>query len=67
MIDKDGHRADSVHFSFWDEQKVGSFEEIIYDISPEDIGNYQAYGYFVTCKNLTEGYWQVTFPLEDRD
>ena len=67
MIDKDGNPADSVHFSFWDEQKVGSFEEIIYDISPEDIGDYQAYGYFVTCKNLTEGYWQVTFPLDDRD
>ncbi len=67
MIDKDGNPADSVHFSFWDEQKVGSFEEIIYDISPEDIGNYKAYGYFVTCKNLTEGYWQVTFPLDDRD
>ena len=67
MVDKDGNPAESVHFSFWDEEKVGSFEEIIYDISPEDIGNYQAYGYFVTCKNLTEGYWQVTFPLEDKD
>ena len=65
MCDKDGNQAESYHFSFWDDKKVGSYEEIIYDISPEDIENYTAYGYFVTCKNLTEGYWQVTFPLEN--
>ena len=65
MYDKDGNQAESYHFSFWDDKKVGSYEEIIYDISLEDIENYTAYGYFVTCKNLTEGYWQVTFPLEN--
>ncbi len=65
MCDKDGNRAESCNFSFWDDKKVGSYEEIIYDISPEDIKNYTAFGYFVTCKNLTEGYWQVTFPLEN--
>ena len=65
MYDKDGNQAESYHFSFWDDKKVGSYEEIIYDISPEDIENYTAFGYFVTCKNLTEGYWQVTFPLEN--
>ena len=65
MYDKDGNQAESYHFSFWDDKKVGSYEEIIYDISPEDIENYTAYGSFVTCKNLTEGYWQVTFPLEN--
>ena len=65
MCDKNGNQAESYHFSFWDAKKVGSYEEIIYDISPEDIENYKAFGYFVTCKNLTEGYWQVTFPLEN--
>ena len=65
MCDKNGNLAESYHFSFWDAKKVGSYEEIIYDISPEDIENYTAYGSFVTCKNLTEGYWQVTFPLEN--
>lgn len=67
MVDKDGNQAKSVHFAFWDEQKVGSFEEIIYDISPAELEHYQAYGYFVTCKNLTKGDWQVTFPLENRN
>ena len=65
MYDKDGNQAESFHFSFWDDKKVGSYEEIIYDISPEDIENYKAFGYFVTCKNLTKGHWQVTFPLEN--
>ncbi len=65
MYDKDVNKAESYHFSFWDDKKVGSYEEIIYDISPEDIENYTAFGYFVTCKNSTEGYWQVTFPLEN--
>ena len=65
MCDKGGNRAESCNFSFWDDKKVGSYEEIIYDISPEDIKNYTAYGSFVTCKNLTKGHWQVTFPLEN--
>ena len=65
MYDKDGNQAESYHFSFWDDKKVGSYEEIIYDISPEDIEDYKAFGYFVTCKSLTEGYWQVTFPLKN--
>lgn len=64
MYDKEGNRAESYHFSFWDNKKVGSYDEIIYDITPEEIDNYHAFGYFVTCKSLTEGYWQVTFPLE---
>ncbi len=65
MRDKDGKQAESCSFSFWDDKNKGSYEEIIYDITPEDISNYKAFGYFVTCNNLTEGYWQVTFPLEN--
>lgn len=65
MYDQDGNRAKSDHFSFWDDKKSGCYEEFIYDISPEDIQKYKAFGHFVTCKNLTEGYWQVTFPLEN--
>ncbi len=65
MRDKDGNSAKSYHFSFWDDKKIGSYEEIIYDISPEDIESYTAFGYFVTCKSLTKGHWQVTFPLEN--
>ena len=39
----------------------------VVDISLEEIENYTAYGEFVTCKNLTKGNWQVTFPLENME
>ena len=67
LRDEAGNSAENYSISFWDDEKVGSYDEIVYDISPEDIGNYQAYGYFVTCKNRTRGNWQVTFPLENAE
>ena len=66
LYDKSCNKAESIHFAFWDDEKIGSYEEIIYDISPEEIENYTPYGEFVTCKNLTKGNWQVTFPLENK-
>lgn len=63
LRDESGNKAEYYSISFWDDEKVGSYDEIVYDISPEDIVNYQAYGYFVICKNRTKGNWQVTFPL----
>ncbi len=65
LYDKSGNKAESIHFAFWDDNHIGSYEEIIYDISPNEIQNYTPYGEFVTCKNITKGYWQVTFPLEN--
>ena len=65
LLDEAGNKAEYYSISFWDDEKVGSYDEIVYDISPEDIESYQAYGYFVTCKNRTKGNWQVTFPLEN--
>lgn len=62
-----GNKAEYDSISFWDDERVGSYDEIVYDLSPEDIGNYQAYGHFVTCKNITKGNWQVTFPLENAE
>ncbi len=66
LRDEAGNQAEYYSIHFWDDEKAGSYDEIIYDISPEDIENYQAYGYFVTCKNRTKGNWQVTFPLENK-
>ena len=67
LLDEAGNKAENYSISFWDDEKVGSYDEIVYDISPEDIESYQAYGYFVTCKNRTKGNWQVTFPLENAE
>ena len=67
LRDEAGNNVGNYSISFWDDEKVGSYDEIVYDISPEDIGGYQAYGYFVTCANRTKGNWQVTFPLENAE
>lgn len=50
--------------SFWDSERSGSYEEYIFDVSPHEINNYTLYGHFYTCNSLTNGDWQVTFPLE---
>lgn len=53
-------------YSFWDEERKGSFEEYVFDISPEDIQKYNVMGYFVTTQTLMEGDWQVSFPIENK-
>ncbi|MCI8408996.1 MAG: DUF4179 domain-containing protein [Lachnospiraceae bacterium] len=52
--------------SFWDKEKCGSYEEYIFDISSETkLDNYTLYGDFTVCNSLTEGNWQVTFPIKN--
>ncbi len=41
------------------------FDQYAFDISPEDLESYTLYGDFATAASLTEGRWQVTFPLEN--
>lgn len=65
LRDKSGKTAECFDLSFWDDNEIGSYDEIIFDITPDEINNYTAFGEFVTCSNKTEGFWQVTFPLED--
>lgn len=65
LRDKHGKEAEYYDVSFFDEEEIGSYDEIMYDITPDDIKDYTPFGYFVTCKNKTEGFWQITFPLED--
>jgi hypothetical protein len=50
--------------SFWDSEKKGSYEEYIFDVSPDEISEYKAYGNFWTCDTLVTGDWQVTFPID---
>ena len=65
LRDKSGKTAECFDLSFWDDNEIGSYDEIIFDITPDEINNYTAFGEFVTCSNKTEGFWQVTFPLEN--
>ena len=41
------------------------YEDFLFDISPEELANCTLHGDFYTASTLTEGLWQVTFPLED--
>ncbi len=64
VVDKYGnkyHGEQSV--AFWAEDEVSSYEEEIFDISPEELANSRLYCYFVTSDTLTCGDWEVTFEL----
>ena len=49
---------------YWDSVGRSSYDEEVFDIAPSDIGKYALYGDFYTCDSLTEGDWEVTFPLQ---
>ena len=48
-IQDDGSRAD--------------YTEFLFDVAPEALSRYTLHGDFYTASQLTEGLWQVTFPL----
>ena len=50
-------------FAFWDEENAGSYQEYIFDVSPEDIHSYQFYGWFESSADYCPGDWQITFAL----
>ena len=41
------------------------YEDFLFDAAPEDLAGCTLHGDFYTADTLTEGLWQVTFPLED--
>lgn len=50
--------------SFFDESMAGYVDELIFDIPPEELENYRAFGYFEAADALHRGNWEITFPLE---
>ncbi len=63
-LDADGNRADCVaNVSFWDAENSGSYEEYVFNVGREEYEQYTICGSFTTASRLTEGNWQVTFPL----
>ena len=53
--------------SLWNEAQTGSYEEYIFDLPADTLETVTFYGDFYTCGSLTEGNWQVTFPLSGQD
>lgn len=51
--------------SFWDDTQSGSYQEYVFHIPEEKLASYQVVGEFITCGQMIEGDWEVTFPLSD--
>lgn len=41
------------------------YQEFVFDVSPEDLGDYTLHGDFYTAAARIDGNWRVTFPLEN--
>lgn len=69
LTDEQGNSVECVRTAaFWDDSHTGSYEEYVFDIRPEtDMSGFCVWGHFWTCKNLTTGRWQVSFPIENRN
>ena len=67
-LDENGEAiyADS-SFSFWDDDGRSSIEEYVFELDPQELDPGAFFGDFYTASALTEGNWQVTFPLEAED
>ncbi len=65
LTDSDGKRVKCQESeTFWDDAQSGSYQEYIFDVPYEEIGNYMVCGEFWTCNTLITGDWQVTFPMD---
>ena len=67
LLDENGERVSSSGYLSFRRVENGEqvdYDEYIFDIPQEEIGNYSLYGHFVTASERVDGPWQVTFPLE---
>ena len=68
LVDGSGQeRLYDCNMGFWgqaDDTRSTSYEDYVFDISPEELSDYTLHGYFVTSGFRMEGNWSVTFPLE---
>lgn len=65
---EDGARLDPLcgaSFAVFDQGERRDYSQFGFDIPPEDLAGYALRGDFYTASALTEGLWQVTFPLTD--
>lgn len=65
---EDGTRLEplcGVSFALFDQGARTDYSQFGFDVPPEDLADYTLRGDFYTASALTEGLWQVTFPLTD--
>lgn len=64
LEDESKNRVECVeNTAFWDDEESGSYEEYVFDVPYEKLGDYKLCGELTVCDTLTEGDWQVTFPV----
>lgn len=66
---EDGARLEplcGVSFAVFGQGSRRDYSQFGFDVPPEDLAGYTLRGDFYTASTLTEGRWQVTFPLEDK-
>ena len=65
LQDENGEKLDSSYdVSFWDATLTDSYDEYIFELPYEELGNYKIYAEFVNSGLLIEGDWEITFPMD---
>ena len=65
LQDKNGKKMDcSYDVSFWDSSLTDSYDEYVFELPYEELGNYKIYAEFTNSGLLIEGDWEITFPME---
>lgn len=64
--DKDGNEVNciySVSYNVYENGERVRYNEMVFNIPLSELADYEVYGYFVAGGTITDGPWQVTFPL----
>ncbi len=70
MEDADGREFHCTGISYFTGETAGGrtdYMDFLFAVPPEDLAGCTLHGNFYTAATLTEGLWQVTFPLENTD
>ena len=58
-----GEKGYTYSVSFWDEEQTGSYEDYVFDLTPDEAARYALNGHFWLGADKVEGPWEVTFKL----
>ena len=70
MEDADGREFHCIGISYFTGETAGGrtdYMDFLFAVPPEELAGCTLHGNFYTAATLTEGLWQVTFPLENTD
>lgn len=67
LVDQEGNKVHASYSISAQDSSSGvriDYQEQVFDVSADAVNEYRLMGDFVTSDQLTEGNWQVTFPIE---